>query len=156
MPERLPVYRRVGGWAYGWVYPGPDRLDPHAAPDGHGEGGQAAVRLVAVRGLRRGLPGEDRHPAPAGPPAASGRQRALADELARASGSPGGPLGLGHGRAAALQAGDDGVRLGVRMARFLPWHPGKLGAWTRGRALPEVPAGSFRSWWRKHGDELKK
>ena len=32
-----------------------------------------------------------------------------------------------------------GVRMGVRMAKFLPWHPGKLGAWTRGRELPKVP-----------------
>ena len=47
------------------------------------------------------------------------------------------------------------VRLGVRMARFLPWHPGKLGGWTRGR---ELPRGSRRprsaAWWRQHGEEL--
>ena len=42
-----------------------------------------------------------------------------------------------------------GVRLGVRMAKFLPWHPGKLGAWTRGRELPKVPGPAFRTWWRK-------
>ena len=37
-----------------------------------------------------------------------------------------------------------GVRMGVRMAKFLPWHPGKLGAWTRGRELPKVPGPAFR------------
>ena len=73
-----PVYRRTGGWAYGWVYPGPDRLDHHAAPGRAGQGRQAAVRLVAVRGVRRGLPGEDRHPAPTGPPAPPRGQRAVA------------------------------------------------------------------------------
>jgi hypothetical protein len=43
------------------------------------------------------------------------------------------------------------VRIGVRLARFLPWHPGKLGAWTRGRELPEVPKrAAFRAWWRQY------
>ena len=79
--NNCPVYRRVGGWAYGWVYPGPigSILTPHLI--GLKTGRQAAVRLVAVRGVRRGLPGEDRHSAPTRPPAASGRQRAVADEL---------------------------------------------------------------------------
>jgi hypothetical protein len=31
------------------------------------------------------------------------------------------------------------------MTKFLPWHPGKLGAWTRGRELPKVPSQSFRA-----------
>jgi L-lactate dehydrogenase complex protein LldF len=49
------------------------------------------------------------------------------------------------------------VKLGIRMARFLPWHPGKLGAWTRGRALPQVPTeGSFRKWWRRHSHEVQR
>ena len=29
-----PVYARIGGHAYGSVYPGPDRRDPHAAAAG--------------------------------------------------------------------------------------------------------------------------
>jgi len=41
------------------------------------------------------------------------------------------------------------VRQGVRLAPLVPWHPGKLGAWTRGRALPEVPGPAFRTWWRR-------
>jgi L-lactate dehydrogenase complex protein LldF len=41
------------------------------------------------------------------------------------------------------------VKLGIRLARWLPWHPGKLGAWTRGRELPQLPDGpSFRARWR--------
>jgi len=35
------------------------------------------------------------------------------------------------------------VRIGVRMAKYLPWHPDKLGAWTRARvaqgARPRFP-----------------
>ena len=86
VPERLPGLspRRRLGLRLGLSRP--DRLDPHAAPDGPGQGRHVALRLVAVRGLRRGLPGEDRHPPSTGPPAPSGRQRALAHELGPASG----------------------------------------------------------------------
>ena len=48
-----------------------------------------------------------------------------------------------------------GVRMGVRMAKFLPWHPDKLGAWTRGRELPKVPGPDFRNWWRRHRDKYE-
>jgi hypothetical protein len=42
-----------------------------------------------------------------------------------------------------------GVRMGVRLSKFLPWHPGKLGAWTSGRSLPTPPDGDFRKWWKR-------
>jgi hypothetical protein len=48
------------------------------------------------------------------------------------------------------------VRQGVRMAKFLPWHPGKLGAWTRGRALPRVPGPAFRRWWKSQGNQAER
>jgi Lactate utilisation protein B, C-terminal len=48
------------------------------------------------------------------------------------------------------------VRLGVRLVKLLPWHPGKLGAWTRGRELPKVPGPAFRSWWRRHRADSEK
>jgi hypothetical protein len=48
------------------------------------------------------------------------------------------------------------VRLGARIGPWLPWHPGKMGAWTRGREIPVVPPGpSFRAWWRRNGSQLK-
>ncbi len=65
-----PVYSRTGGHAYGSVYPGPDRRDPHAAAGRDRERALAAVRLDPLRRLLRGLPGEDRHPRR---PAASAR-----------------------------------------------------------------------------------
>ena len=49
------------------------------------------------------------------------------------------------------------AKLGMRVIPWLPWHPGKLGAWTRGRALPEIPAGgSFRAWWKNRSVGEKK
>ena len=32
---------------------------------------------------------------------------------------------------------------------YLPWKAGPLGAWLRGRDLPDVPAQSFKTWWRR-------
>ena len=61
LPERLPGLPPRGRLVLRLGLSGSDRLGHHAAPGGHGEGGQAALRLVALRGLRRGLPGEDRH-----------------------------------------------------------------------------------------------
>ena len=143
-----PVFRRVGGWAYGWVYPGPDRLDPHAASGRAGQGRRTALRLVAVRGVRRGLPGENRHSASIGPPPPSGRQRALADEFGQRAADVE-ALGLGDGRPDSLQADHVRGAAGGALARFLPWHPGKLGAWTRGRELPQPSGPAFRSWWKR-------
>jgi hypothetical protein len=42
--------------------------------------------------------------------------------------------------------------MGVWMLRFVPrqLHVGKLRAWTRGRALPQLPGRAmFRTWWRR-------
>ena len=74
-----PVYERTGGQAYGSVYPGPIGaiLTPQLRGIARGPvdkpDGVAAVRVVAVRRLLRGLPGPDRHPGGARPPARAGR-----------------------------------------------------------------------------------
>ena len=67
-----PVYERTGGHAYQSVYPGPIGaiLTPQLAGV---ETPVAALCLVALRRLLRGLPGQDQHPRGAGPPARPGR-----------------------------------------------------------------------------------
>ena len=57
-----PVYERVGGQAYESVYPGPIGAILTPQLRGLGPGAVAAVGVVAVRRLLRGLPGQDRHP----------------------------------------------------------------------------------------------
>ena len=60
-----PVYERVGGHAYGSVYPGPIGAILNPLLNGRRRRRAdrlAAVRLLAVRRLLRGLPGADRHP----------------------------------------------------------------------------------------------
>ena len=64
-----PVYARVGGHAYESVYPGPIGAILTPQLKGMEEAGSLPYASSPVRRLRRGLPGEDRHPAPARAPA---------------------------------------------------------------------------------------
>ncbi len=143
-----PVYRRVGGWSYGWIYPGPigSIITPHLV------GLDKAAKLPFASSLC-GACGEVcpvkidiphqlvhlRHRAVNEPsPMNSTTERLTWKIWAWAMGGP-------RRYALAMWA----VRTGVRLARYLPWKPGKLGAWTRGRELPRVPSHSFRNWWRR-------
>lgn len=147
--NNCPVYRHVGGWAYGWVYPGPigSILTPQLL------GLKAAGELPFASSLC-GACGEVcpvkidiphqlvhlRHRAVNEP----SPMRSWTERLTWAGWAfmMGGPLRYKLAMA--------GVRIGMRLARYLPWHPGKLGAWTRGRELPQVPGPDFRSWWKLH------
>ena len=152
--NNCPVYRRVGGWAYGWVYPGPigSILTPHLL------GLKKAGKLPFASSLcgacsencpvKIDIPHQLIHL----------RYRAVNEPSCMNSWYErltwmtfawfmGGPL--------RYKLAMTAVRIGVRMAKYLPWHPDKLGAWTRGRELPQVPGPDFRSWWRKHQDEFK-
>jgi len=144
-----PVYRRTGGWAYGWVYPGPigSIITPHLV--GLDQAGTLpfASSLCGACGevcpVKIDIPHQLvhlRHRAVNEPsPVNSLTERLMWKGWAWAMS---GPLRY----RIAMWA----VRIGVRLARFLPWHPGKLGAWTRGRELPDVPTRApFRTWWRK-------
>ncbi len=142
-----PVYRRVGGWSYGWVYPGPIGavLTPHLV------GLHKAAELPFASSLcgacnevcpvKIDIPHQLvhlRHRAVNEPsPMNSPFERMTWKVWAWAMRGP---------RRYAMAMG--AVRIGVRVAKYLPWHFGKLGAWTRGRELPKVPASSFRAWWR--------
>jgi L-lactate dehydrogenase complex protein LldF len=148
-----PVYRRVGGWAYGWVYPGPigSIITPHLL--GLAKAGTLPFAsslcgaCAEVCPVKIDIPHQLvhlRYRAVNEPsPMKSLSERVTWNLWAWAMGGP-------RRYNLAMWA----VRWGVRMARFLPWHPGKLGAWTRGRELPRVPKGSFRGWWRRQGKEL--
>jgi L-lactate dehydrogenase complex protein LldF len=143
-----PVYRRSGGWAYGWVYPGPIGavLTPHLI--GFEQAGKLPFAsslcgaCAEVCPVMIDLPHQLvhlRHRAVNEPsPMRSWSERLIWIIWAWFMVAP--------WRYKLLMRG---VRLGVRLARFLPWHPNKLGAWTRGRALPKAPFSDFRSWWRK-------
>jgi L-lactate dehydrogenase complex protein LldF len=146
--NNCPVYRRVGGWAYGWVYPGPigSILTPHLL--GLKQAGKLpfASSLCAacaeVCPVKIDIPHQlvhMRHRAVNEP----SPMKSFGERLTWKAWSW---FMLGPRR---YKLAMWGVRLGVRMVRFLPWHPGKLGAWTRGRELPQAAGPAFRKWWRK-------
>jgi L-lactate dehydrogenase complex protein LldF len=140
-----PVYRRVGGWAYGWVYPGPIGavLTPHLL--GLEKAGQLpfASSLCGACGevcpVKIDLPHQlvhlRRRAVNERSPVNSRAERLLWRLWAW--------FMVGPARYKLLMAG---VRTGTRLAKLLPWHPGKLGAWTRGRGLPRAGVASFRKW----------
>jgi L-lactate dehydrogenase complex protein LldF len=152
--NNCPVYRRVGGWAYGWVYPGPigSILTPHLL------GLKKAGKLPFASSLC-GACGE-------ACPVKIDIAHQLVHLRNRAANEPS-SMNSWYERLtwvmfAWFMAGPlryklamTGVRMGVRMAKFLPWHPDKLGAWTRGREIPKVPGPDFRSWWRQNGKKFK-
>lgn len=149
-----PVYRRVGGWAYGWIYPGPigSILTPHLV--GLQQAGTLPFASTLCGACSEVCPVKIdiphqlvhlRHRAVNEPSPMNSRGERLTWKLwAWAMSGP---------KRYTLAMG--AVRLGVRLAKFLPWHPGKLGAWTRGRELPEVPGLAFRSWWRRNRSDVE-
>ncbi len=156
-----PVYQRVGGHSYGWVYPGPIGAVVSPMLTGLKESKmlpQASSLCGACREacpIKINIPRmllELRHrTAESDAPeerAASAAERLLAGAYARMMSSPGKmALAASLGRLAQKLPG-------------MPRHRGWLGyaplpllsKWTRGRDLPMLPPKSFREIWR---DELK-
>ena len=172
-----PVYSRTGGHAYESVYPGPDRRDPDAAARGLEREPDAAVGLLAVRRVLRGVPGEDRHPAVLVHLRArergrgrsrldpetlamkalfhtfSSRQRyERAQKLARAARRPLARGGGGRPDAARAGAPEGARTRRARGRRAGPPISGRPGRWRagRGRASCRRPhRRDFREWWRR-------
>ena len=153
--NNCPVYRRTGGWAYGWVYPGPigSIITPHLMGlDKAGTLPFASSLCGAcseVCPVKIDIPHQLvhlRHRAVNEPSPANSILDRITWNLW--SWAMRGPL--------RYRLTMWAVRIGVRLLPFVPWHPGKLGAWTRGRLLPQVPPEpSFRTWWRRNGAQVK-
>ena len=148
--NNCPVYRHVGGWAYGWVYPGPI-------------GSVLTPQLVGLKKAGKlpfacSLCGACSEICPVKIDLAHQLIR-LRQKVVAAEGTTfqsvldkltwfGFAVAMkGNFRFRATMLF---VKTGIKAAPFLPIHPLQLGQWTRGRALPQPPKeGSFRDWWKK-------
>ncbi len=152
--NNCPVYRRVGGWAYGWVYPGPigSILTPHLL--GLKKAGKLPFASSLCGACSEACPVKIDIP------------HQLIHLRYRAANEPSSMNSLYERLTwvmfAWFMAGPLryklamwGVQIGVRLANFLPWHPDKLGAWTRGRELPKSAGYDFHSWWRRNHDRYE-
>ncbi len=140
-----PVYRRVGGAAYGSVYPGPigavitpKMVDPAAAavlPFASTLCGACKDECPVKIDLPLQLVRLRRTAVDTGAAGGAIERRAMR-MFARAMSSVRAYL-----RALAW------LRLATRVAQRSPWKPGPLGAWMRRRALPAPADQTFREWW---------
>ena len=144
-----PVYERVGGHAYGSVYPGPIGaiLNPllHGVTDPHDaalpfasslcgacyEACPVAIDIPTVLIDQRAAVVREKtsHHLPS-------QESAGMDAVAWT-------FAASHRLAAAQRL----AGLGRGIVRHIRWLPGLLGGWTRSRAIPDLPAESFRAWW---------
>lgn len=147
---RCPVYRQVGGWAYGWVYPGP--LGAVLTPQLLG------IEKAGKLPFASSLCGACSQICPV--------KVDLAHQLIRLRNkaiinkSPANSkldkltwfgFSIMMAKSWRYRLGMLGIKIGIRLAPFLPYHPWLLGRWTRGRAIPQPPKeGSFRKWWKQN------
>ena len=150
LPQRLPgllAHRRP---RLRLRLPGADRRDPGATAPRCRPGAVAAVRVEPLRRLLRGLPGQDRHPERASPPAGEHRSRRAAtgasgcDERSRL-GVFGGRRRFALGTAARARS-PSGRSFAAR--RSPPARAARRAGRARGISEP-VARESFRDWWKE-------
>ncbi|MBA3529999.1 MAG: iron-sulfur cluster-binding protein [Propionibacteriaceae bacterium] len=144
-----PVYERVGGHAYGSVYPGPIGaiLNPllHGVTDPHDaalpfasslcgacyEACPVAIDIPTVLIDQRAAAVREKS-AHRIPTAESVAMRAAAWTFSDAK---------------RLARAQKAASLGRGAAKHVSWLPGMLGGWTASRSMPTLPKESFRAWW---------
>jgi L-lactate dehydrogenase complex protein LldF len=142
-----PVYRRVGGLAYGWVYPGP--IGAVVTPNmvGLEEAGElpfasslcgacseeCPVKIELAHQLVR-----ERGKAVAAGVASSGGENAMLRMWAGAMKSE-------TSYARALMAG----RIGSAVVGALPFIFGPARAWSKQRTMPAIAGETFKEWWQR-------
>lgn len=146
--NNCPVYRNVGGWAYGWIYPGP--LGAVITPLflGTKKAGQLPFACSLCGACSETCPVK----IDLSHQIVRLRQRVIAEKPLIKK-----PVDqiIWRGYKIVMNCSQryrlfmSALCLGTKFVPFLPIHPYLLGAWTKGRAVPQPPKdGAFRIWWR--------
>ncbi len=146
--NNCPVYQRVGGWAYGWVYPGPIGSIITTQLLGLKTAGKLPFASTLCGACAEACPVKIDIPHQL----LHLRKRIVSETSSAAK--------LAEGlmwKAWAFAMGGPwryrltmkAVRIGSSLAKFLPWHPLQLGAWTRGREIPKASGPAFRDRWKQ-------
>ena len=140
-----PIYRRVGGWAYGWVYPGPIGSIETPQMLGVNEAGELPFASSLCGAC------QEECPVNIDLPHQLVHMRAKAvDAKAVGSGVERAAFSLWASAMSSLPA----YRRAAKLARFgsgifakIGWKPGPLAAWARHRETPPLARQTFKEWW---------
>ena len=137
--NNCPVYQRVGGWAYGWVYPGPIGSIVTSQLLGYKKAGKLPFASSLLRAsLQRGVSREDRYSAPTGAfTQASGTRIGHDAENRRGAHVEG--VGHGHERSHAIPAHNVGCACRnpfCQVPALAPVATGRLDTRPRGSQAP--------------------
>ncbi len=140
-----PVYRRAGGWAYGWVYPGP--IGAAIAPSmlGHDDAAELpfASTLCGACGeecpVKIDLPNQLVHQRAKG--VAAGAVSTRAEKAAFGLWAFAMRSSRAYGAAVAM------ARAANVATPILPWLSKTAYAWAKERTMPRVAAMTFKEWW---------
>jgi L-lactate dehydrogenase complex protein LldF len=142
-----PIYRRVGGWAYGWVYPGPIGSVETPQMIGVDKAGELPFASTLCGACQEECPVNIdlphqlvhmRHKAVEAKAAASAAERVAFSAWADAMSSL-----PAYRRATRL------ARSGVGALSKIGWRPGPLRAWAKHRDVPALARETFKEWWEK-------
>ena len=147
--NNCPVYQRVGGWAYGWVYPGPIGSIITTQMLGFEKAGKLPFASSLCGACSEACPVKIDIPHQL----VHLRKRVVSETSSAAKMAEGlmwKGWAMAMGGPLRYRLTMKAVRIGSSLAKFLPWHPLQLGAWTRGREIPKASGPAFRDRWKKN------
>lgn len=142
-----PIYRRAGGHAYGWVYPGPIGAAVTPTMLGIEDGAELPFASTLCGACAEECPVKidlphqlvhQRAKAVEAGEAASPVENAVVAAWTRAMSSA-----SGYARAVAV------ARIAGAVSGVLPWFSSAARAWSKERTIPHVAATTFKEWWKR-------